>query len=183
MTIQNIIEIPIASSFDYSNIIDQEYIDNAINIIDKLVDNSRYRSDLPGYQTIDNLFLFDEFLKFEETFISSCLELIKSNYRYTTYAFSYMDWCSNQMNSNRDLQWHKHENSTLVGVFYLKNNQLTKKEYSGTEFADDKLNSIGYINPEPFCWHIFSGNRYHRSGIITSEEKRYVLTGSIKFYE
>lgn len=170
------ISIPIASCFDYSNFINLTDINNAINIIDKLISNGRYRNDRPTFQTIDDLFLFDEFSKFKISFIDASKKLLNIDSEIDASAFCYTDYYDNFKLKIRDNQWHKHETHELIGVMYLKNEEYSVNRHSGTEFADEKLNSIGYIEPIPYCWHLFSGHRFHRSGIITTNNKRYVLT-------
>jgi hypothetical protein len=177
-----IIQVPKASCFNYSDQITTDDIDNAISIIDKLFENGRYRKNRPTFQTIDNLFLFDQFNKFQFTFLDACKKLTNiSNPTYQSFSFCYMDYYDNWIKKTRNEQWHNHSEADLFGIMYLKNYEYPDNIQSGTEFANDYLESIGFIDPIPFSWHLFVGNTYHRPGVITTNNKRYVLTSFIKY--
>jgi hypothetical protein len=183
MTLKNS-RFPIASYFNWSHIINDNSIDKCISIIDKLYLNNRYRKDQPLFQTYDDLFLFDEFYLFKKTFIESCQLLLNNNkFNYSTFCFCYMDYNDNYKLLINNQKWHNHLPNSLVGVMYLKNPEYLIHEYSGTEFADKNLNSIGFIEPVPYSWHIFSADRMHRPGVIKTNNRRYVLTAVIKILE
>ena len=86
---------------------------------------------------------------------------------------------------DRNRYWHQHMRPdclTLSGVYYLHIPKGTNLETSGTEFAPSGPESAGhFFAPAKLGqWIIFPGKSWHRPGILTSKEWRYIVAADME---
>ncbi len=171
--------------YNFKNLISSEDNINCIGVIDQLFITGNWCKDrpntIPYYQTWPNLFEYNEFYKFKQSFIFSCFSYLNLEVEILEIkSWCFMNYYSNHVTQNRDNLWHHHaeiNDKKISGIFYL-NNPKDVSDYtsSGTEFKE-----VPNIIPEDFCWFIYPSHLIHRSGKIQSNLKRYVLACDLTY--
>jgi len=165
----------IVKEFNYSNLITDKQQKNAIQIVDKIIKSGNWVKSHPKFQTHPNLFLYDEFKIFKETFLYSCFKYI--NYEETlNYKIRMWVFRNNRFESckkTNEKLWHKHGNigdNQISGIYYLRN---FRKE--GTIFENFEL------KVKPYTWYLYPSHLLHRPPTIKSFRNRYTLAADF-FY-
>jgi hypothetical protein len=179
----------LCSSYDYSSVITIADRDQAIQTIDKIIDNGNYFKNSPPYQTQENLFGRQEacWLKYRMTFLSSVFFYLGREARVSDM----MAWCFKTNLStveDREKYWHhhhKHGAMGLSGILYLHiPDDVTDISTCGTELAPNGPDGPDkfYVGPNEVTWNIYPSKIWHRPGIVQSNKYRYVLAADIVYY-
>jgi len=177
--------------FDWNSIISQSDVDEAITIIENVIDSGNYWENSPKYQTKENLFARQEqcWLKFRMSFITSVfLSLGREAQVSNMQAWSFMT--RKQDAEERSGLWHHHWNpktpdgKIMSGIFYLKiPEDVEDRKLCGTEFAPNGPESGNkfFVPPSDFHWLVYPGSLYHRPGIPQSNDYRFILAADIEY--
>jgi len=177
----------IAKSYDYSSLITDNDEEDACRIIKSIIDSGNYFTNSPPYQTKENLFARSEavWLKYRMTFLTSVFLYLGNEHRVANMqAWSFMT--NKESQPNRDVLWHHHDKhgmKGLSGILYLHVPDITAE--SGTEIAPNGPEGDGkfYIGPNKHTWNIYPSETWHRPGINTSIDYRYIIAVDIGYYE
>lgn len=176
---------------DWSSIIKQGDIDEAVGIIQQIINNGDYWTNSPKYQTKENLFARQElcWLKFRMSFITSVfLALGREAQVGNMQAWSFMT--RKEDAEDREKLWHNHwhpkqpNGKMMSGIFYLKiPEDVQDRKLCGTEFAPNGPDSSNrfFVPPSDFHWIVYPSNLYHRPGIPQSSDYRFILAADIEY--
>lgn len=163
-------------NYDYSNLITKKHQQNAIKLVNKLIRSGNWCKSSPHTQTYPDLFKYNEFNIFKETFIKSCFKYLNLTY-YFNYEISmwcYRDNMIGYLMKDKNSLWHNHEElgkNKVSGILYLKN--LGK---NGTEFENFELEY------KSNTWFIYPSHLFHRPAKIKSLTYRYTLASDFYYW-
>jgi hypothetical protein len=92
---------------------------------------------------------------------------------------------------DREKLWHNHWHPTrpdakvLSGIWYLHiPDDVKDRDYCGTEMAPNGLDSDEklFVRPSDGHWLIYPGDKWHRPGIVQSNQYRFVLAADVEYY-
>ena len=177
----------IVKSFDYSSLITDNDEEDACRIIKGIIDSGNYFTNSPPYQTKENLFARPEavWLKYRMTFLTSAfLYLGKEHKVANMQAWSFMTNKASQPDRNK--LWHHHDKhgmKGLSGILYLHVPEITSE--AGTEMAPNGPEGADkfYVGPNKHTWNIYPSETWHRPGINSSNDYRYIIAVDVGYYE
>jgi hypothetical protein len=177
--------------FDFSSVITEQDNQTACGIIRDIVANGNYFTNSPKFQTKENIFARSEpvWLKYRMSFLMSVFMYLGREVKVSNMmAWSYMTNLEGA--ENRDNLWHDHwhpqnPNAKMMsGIFYLHIPKDVKdRDYCGTEMApngpdgDDKF----FVRPSDGNWLIYPSNKWHRPGIVQSNDYRFILAVDVEY--
>ena len=183
-------ENDIFRKYDYSGVINPADNHHIIATVRDIIASGNYFDEKhsPKYQTKENIFARQTptFLKLRMTFIMSCFFYLGKEVRIKGInAWSFQTNAGD--NLERDKLWHHHHQDQtypkLSGIYYVHiPADEPNPETTGTEFATSAdLKETFYITPRPYTWLIYPSDVWHRPGICTSQENRYVVAGDMQY--
>jgi hypothetical protein len=177
--------------FDFSSIITEQDNQQACEIIRQIVADGNYFTNSPKFQTKENIFARSEpiWVKYRMSFLMSVFMYLGREVKVSNMmAWSYMTNLEGA--ENRDKLWHNHwhpqnPNAKIMsGIFYLHIPKDVKdRDYCGTEMApngvdgDDKF----FVRPTDGNWLIYPGDKWHRPGIVQSNDYRFILAVDVEY--
>ena len=171
--------------FDWTSLINADARQQIVTDIDHLIDRGHYWKNSPPYQTDVNIFGLQggHWNNLKMSFIWSCFAYMQQERQIKTIkSWGYKTNVDTQ--ENRDNYWHQHireDNLVLSGVYYL---QVPKGDLAtqGTEFAPNGPEGEGhFFAPAKIGqWIIFPGKSWHRPGILTQKEWRYIVAADME---
>jgi hypothetical protein len=177
--------------FDFSSLISKEDNTIAIGIIKNIIADGNYFTNSPKYQTKENIFARSEavWLKYRMSFLFSVFMYLGREVKVSNMmAWSFMT--NLQGAEDREKLWHHHwhpqnpNSKMLSGVFYLHIPKDVKdRDYCGTEMApngpaeDDNF----FVTPSDYNWLIYPSDKWHRPGIVQSNDYRFILAADIEY--
>lgn len=172
--------------YNWSNLISEQSRQCMVRDIENTIHAGKFWHNSPPYQTNVNVFGLNtpEWNNLKMSFIWSCFAFMGREAQIKSIkSWGYQTNLATQ--ENRDMYWHQHirENNLVVsGVYYLQLPPDAPKDTSGTEFAPAGVESAGhYYGPaNQGAWVIFPGKTWHRPGILTSEENRYIVAADME---
>jgi hypothetical protein len=183
-------ENDIFRKYDYSGLINPADNNNIIATVQEIIASGNYFDEThsPKYQTKENIFARQTptFLKIRMTFIMSCFFYLGREVKIKGInAWSFQTNVADNLERNR-LWHHHHQDKTypkLSGIYYVHiPADEPNPETTGTEFATSAdLKETFYITPKPYTWLIYPSDVWHRPGICTSQENRYVVAGDMQY--
>jgi len=161
-------------NYNYSHIISKNDNKRAINLVDNLIKSGDWCPNAPKFQTWPDLYEYEEFKIFTDTFINSCFQYLnfKSNYKLDMWV--YRDNRFDNKKKNPSNRWHEHSKgkmNKISGLYYLKN-----LRNEGTQFKD--FNVI----PEQYTWYIYPSFLLHKPPAIKSFRNRYTIAADFEYY-
>ena len=179
----------IFKTYDFSSVITQQDVDQAISSIERVIADGNYFENSPKFQTKENIFQRPEpcWLKFRMSFIFSVFMYLGREAKISNMmAWSFMTNLHGA--EDRDKLWHHHHHKTntnmLSGIMYLHiPDDVTNRDTCGTEMAPNGLESDDrlFIRPYNYTWLIYPSRIWHRPGIVQSNNYRFVLAGDIEY--
>jgi hypothetical protein len=177
--------------FDFSSIITPHDNQEAIGIIKNIIAEGNYFTNSPKYQTNENIFKRPEgvWLKYRMSFLMSVFMYLGREVKVNNMmAWSFMTNLEGA--ENRDNLWHHHWHPThegakmLSGILYLHiPDDVKDYDYCGTEMAPNGPNGEGklFVKPAEYTWLIYPSDRWHRPGIVQSNQYRFILAADIEY--
>jgi hypothetical protein len=177
--------------FDFSSVITEQDNNIAIGIIKEIIADGNYFANSPKYQTKENIFARAEdiWLKYRMSFLFSVFLYLGREVKVSNMmAWSFMTNLEGA--ENRENLWHHHwhpskpESKIMSGIFYLDiPNDVKDLDYCGTEFAPEGLESDVkfFVRPSKYNWLIYPGDKWHRPGIVQSNEYRFILAADVEY--
>jgi len=173
--------------YDWTSLIGSVSRERMAQDIHRLIENGQYWKNSPPYQTDINIFGMpgDHWNNLKMSFIWSCFAYMKQERQIKSVkSWGYKTNVDTQ--EDRDRYWHQHmrpECITLSGVYYANIPEDVDLETSGTEFAPDGPLSDGHFfaPAKQGQWIIFPGKSWHRPGILTSKDWRYIVAADMEF--
>jgi len=172
--------------YDWCNLIGSQARQRMVRDIDAVIERGDYWTNSPPYQTNINIFGLntEDWINLKMSFIWSCFAYMKTERQIKSVkSWAYKTNVDTQ--ENRDNYWHQHlrDGSTVLsGVYYLHVPINSDPATSGTEFAPKGPEANEYeFAPMKSCnWIIFPGKTWHRPGILTSKEYRYIVAADME---
>jgi hypothetical protein len=177
--------------FNFSSIITEQDNQEAIEIIKGIIASGNYFKNSPPYQTQENIFKRPEavWLKYRMSFLFSAFMYVGREVRVSEMmAWSFMTNLSTV--EDRDKYWHNHwhpknPNSKMIsGIMYL-HIPTDVKDYDtcGTEMAPNGPTGDGkyFVRPSEYTWLMYPSDKWHRPGIVQSDEYRFVLAADVEY--
>ena len=178
--------------FDFSSVITEQDNQEACNIIRSIIDSGNYFTNSPKYQTKENIFARPEpvWLKYRMSFLFSVFMYLGREVKVSNMmAWSYMTNLEGA--EDRDKLWHDHWHPSrtdarmLSGIWYLHiPEDVQDRDYCGTEMAPNGPEGDGkfFIRPEDYKWLVYPSDKYHRPGIVQSNQYRFILAVDVEYY-
>jgi len=178
--------------FDFSSVITTDDNRSAIGIIKDIIATGNYFTNSPKYQTKENIFKRPEsvWLKYRMSFLFSVFMYLGREVKVgNMMAWSFMT--NLESAEDREKLWHHHwhpsrsDAKMLSGVWYLHiPNDVKDLDYAGTEMAPNGLDDDEkfYVRPSDFNWLIYPSDKWHRPGIVQSNQYRFVLAADVEYY-
>ena len=175
------------SQYNYRSFITTQDDQEACAVVKSIIDSGDYFKNSPKFQTEQNLFGRDEsiWLKYRMTFLTSVFMHLGSEHRVSNMmAWSFMTNVDTQ--EDRDRYWHhhdKHNGRGLSGIYYLDIPMDADWATSGTEMAPNGPEQDGkfWLEPKLGTWFIYPSDMWHRPGILSSKDYRFVLAADIVY--
>jgi len=172
--------------YDWANLIDSQSRQQMCKDIDAIIDRGDYWKNSPPYQTNINIFGLssEDWINLKMSFIWSCFAYMKTE-RQIKSVKSWAYKTNLETQEDRNTYWHQHLRdgaTVLSGVYYLhipiESNLIT----SGTEFAPNGVEGGEYtFAPAKLGqWIIFPGTSWHRPGILSTNEYRYIVAADME---
>jgi hypothetical protein len=177
--------------FDFSSTITKQDNLEAMDAIRTVIASGNYFTNSPKYQTKENIFARPEsvWLKYRMSFLFSVFMYLGREVKVSNMmAWSFMTNLEGA--ENRDKLWHNHwhpsnpENKMLSGIFYLHIPEDVKdRDYAGTEMAPNGPTEEGkfYVRPSDYTWLMYPSDKWHRPGIVQSNDYRFILAADIEY--
>ena len=175
--------------YDWNHLIQDSHRELMMNDIRSLIDQGRYWTNCPKYQTTDNIFGLqgDYWVNMKMSFIWSCFAYLKTDVQIKSIkSWSYMTSLK-YTEEDRDTLWHTHEREgsrVVSGVYYLHVPKDVNTVTAGTEFSprgpertEDRL----FAEARQGQWAIWPGSAWHRPGVLQSEEDRFIIAADMEF--
>jgi hypothetical protein len=177
--------------FDFSSVITAQDNQTACGIIKDIIASGNYFTNSPKFQTKENIFSRKEevWLKYRMSFLMSVFMYLGREVKVSEMmAWSFMT----NLNTveDRDKYWHNHwhpknpNSKMLSGVFYLHIPKDVKdRDYAGTEMAPNGIDSDDkfFVRPSDYTWLIYPSDKWHRPGIVQSNDYRFVLAADVEY--
>jgi len=179
--------------FDFSSLITKEDDLNASMIVKDIISAGDYFTNSPRFQTKENIFGRKEsvWLKYRMSFLFSVFMYLGKEVRVSNMmAWSFMTNLAGA--EDRERLWHHHWHPTrpdakmLSGVWYLHiPDDVRDLDYCGTEMAPNGIDSEGkfFVRPQQGHWLIYPSDRWHRPGIVQSDQYRFVLAADVEYLD
>ena len=176
-------------NYDWNALVTQQDREKMIVDIRQLINQGRYWTNCPRYQTTDNIFGLpgEHWTNIKMSFIWSVFAYIKRDVQIKSVkSWSYMTSLK-YTEEDRDSLWHTHEregSKVVSGVYYLHVPQDVDTVTAGTEFAPlgpEKQEGRFFAEAKQGCWAIWPGTSWHRPGILQSEEDRFIIAADLEF--
>jgi hypothetical protein len=179
--------------FNFESTISQEDNQSACDIIKSIIDSGNYYTNSPRYQTKENIFVRPEsvWLKYRMSFLFSVFLYLGREVKvFNMQAWSFMTNLEGV--EDRKNLWHHHwhpkqpDSKMLSGIWYLKiPDDVINRDLCGTEMAPNGPQSPGkiYVKPTDFHWLVYPSDRWHRPGIVQSNQYRYILAADVEYLE
>ena len=171
--------------YDWNSLIDNDARSRMIANIDTLISKGDYWTNSPPYQTNINIFGLqtEDWMNLKMSFVWSCFAYMKQEAQIKSVkSWGYKTNVETQ--EDRDTYWHQHlrDGSRVVsGVYYLNMPEGCDLSTSGTEFAPDGPQSKSYYaEAKPGNWIIFPGKLWHRPGVLTQTDWRYIVAADME---
>ena len=74
----------------------------------------------------------------------------------------------------------------LSGVFYLHiPDDVDNRDYCGTEMAPDgpKSDNKFFVRPTNGNWIVYPSDKWHRPGIVQSNQYRFILAADVEYLD
>ena len=177
--------------FDFSSTITKNDNIEAMDAIKKVIASGNYFTNSPKYQTKENIFGRPEavWLKYRMSFLFSVFMYLGREVKVSNMmAWSFMTNLEGV--ENREKLWHNHwhpnnqDSGMLSGIFYLHIPEDVKdRDYAGTEKAHNGPTEEGkfYVRPTDYSWLIYPSDKWHRPGIVQSNDYRFILAADIEY--
>ena len=178
----------VCRKYDFSSIITEDDSWQAMYIIKDIIDKGDYFTNSPPFQTRENIFARAEpvWLKYRMSFLMSVFMYLGSERKVSNMmAWSFMTNIDTQ--ENRDTYWHhhdKHGTQSLSGIMYLHvPPDVEDYDRSGTEMAPNGPDGEGkfFLRPQPLSWFIYPSKMWHRPGILSSKDYRFIIAADISY--
>lgn len=178
--------------FDFSSLITEDDNHSAIEVVKSIINSGNYFTNSPKYQTKENIFKRQEavWLKYRMSFLFSVFLYLGREVKVSNMmAWSFMT--NLEGSEDRDKLWHHHwhpsqpDAKLMSGIWYLHiPDDVKDRDYCGTEMAPDGVNSDNkfYIKPSDYHWLIYPSDKWHRPGIVQSEQYRFVLAADVEYF-
>lgn len=178
--------------FDFSSVITEQDNNTAIGIVKNIIADGNYFTNSPKFQTKENIFKRPEpvWLKYRMSFLFSVFMYLGREVKVgNMMAWSFMTNLEGA--EDREKLWHHHwhpsrsDAKMMSGVWYLHiPNDVKDLDYAGTEMAPNGLDSDEkfYVRPSDFNWLIYPSDKWHRPGIVQSNQYRFVLAADVEYY-
>jgi hypothetical protein len=176
-------------TYDWNHLIKDSDRHDMIKDIRDVIDQGRYWTNCPRYQTTDNIFGLnaDYWVNIKMSFIWSCFAYLKRDVQIKSVkSWSYMTSLK-YTEEDRDTLWHTHtrEGSKVVsGVYYLHVPQDVDTVTAGTEFSPlgpEQEEGRFFAEAQQGHWAIWPGSAWHRPGVLQSEEDRFIIAADMEF--
>ena len=172
--------------YDWTSLIDATARSSMRGDIAELINQGHYWTNSPPYQTNTNVFGLEgeHWNNLKMSFIWSCFAFMKHDRQIKTIkSWGYKTNVDTQEDRNR--YWHQHireNNIVLSGVYYLDIPKSVDLNTSGTEFAPNGPEGEGqfFAPAKPGHWIIFPGKAWHRPGVLTSKDWRYIVAADME---
>jgi hypothetical protein len=171
--------------YDWNALISEDASRSMVNDIDLTIKQGRFWHNSPPYQTNINIFGLNtqHWINLKMSFIWSCFAFMKREAQIKSVkSWGYKTNVETQ--EDRDTYWHQHlrDGSLVVsGVYYLSIPEGCDLSTSGTEFAPDGPDSPTYhAEARPGNWIIFPGKTWHRPGILTKKDWRFIVAADME---
>lgn len=171
--------------YDWTALINSDARKRLTQDIDYCIDQGWYWKNSPPYQTDKNVFGFNgpEWNNLKMSFIWSAFAFMGQERQIKSIkSWGYKTNLDTQ--ENRDSYWHQHlrpPNVVLSGVYYVKMPEGCDLSTSGTELAkNDPSGETEYVPAKEGHWLIFPGKTWHRPGILTSNDWRYIVAADME---
>ena len=172
--------------YDWTNLIGWDGRKSMRHDIDAVIDRGNYWKNSPPYQTDINIFGLpgEHWNNLKMSFIWSCFAYMKQE-RQIKGVKSWAYKTNVETQEDRNTYWHQHlrENAqVLSGVYYLHLPSGINMKTSGTEFAPNGVGggSEFFAPAREGYWIIFPGTSWHRPGILTSKQWRYIVSADME---
>jgi hypothetical protein len=178
--------------FDFSSLITKQDDDRAIDIVRSIIADGNYFTNSPKFQTKENIFSRSEsvWLKYRMSFLFSAFMYLGREVKVgNMMAWSFMTNLEGA--EDREKLWHNHWHPTrpdakiLSGIWYLRiPDDVKDRDYCGTEMAPNGLDSDEklFVKPTDGHWLMYPGDKWHRPGIVQSNQYRFVLAADVEYY-
>jgi hypothetical protein len=179
--------------FDFSSIITEQDNQEACNIIKQIVANGNYFTNSPKFQTKENIFARTEpiWVKYRMSFLMSVFMYLGREVKVSNMmAWSYMT--NLQGAEDREKLWHNHwhpqnpNSKMLSGIFYLHiPTDVKDRDYCGTEMAPTSLENDDkfFVRPTDGNWLIYPSDKWHRPGVVQSNQYRFILAVDVEYID
>lgn len=178
--------------YDFSSLITEADNQEACTTIKNIIENGGYFTNSPKFQTNENLFGRKEsiWLKYRMSFLFSVFMYLGHEVKVTNMmSWSFMTNLAGS--EDRETLWHnhwhpQHQNGRMMsGIFYLHIPDDVKDiDYAGTEMAPYGLDSEEkyFVTPTKYSWLIYPGDKWHRPGIVQSNQYRFILAADVEYF-
>ena len=179
--------------FDFRSVISTEDDRLAIDIVKQIIASGNYFTNSPKYQTKENIFNRQEsiWLKYRMSLIFACFLYLGKEVKVgNMMAWSFMTNLEGA--EDREKLWHNHwhpsrpDAKMLSGIWYLHiPNDVKDMDYAGTEMAPNGIDADGkfFVTPTSGNWLIYPADKWHRPGIVQSNQFRFILAADIEYYD
>ena len=175
--------------YDWNRLVTDRDREQMITDIRSLIEQGRYWTNCPRYQTTDNVFGLEgeHWTNMKMSFIWSVFAYLKRDVQIKSIkSWSYMTSLK-YTEENRDTLWHTHErqgSKVVSGVYYLHVPQDVDTVTAGTEFSPrgpENTQDRFYAEAKQGYWAIWPGSAWHRPGVLQSEEDRFIIAADLEF--
>jgi hypothetical protein len=178
--------------YDFGSVITESDNREACEIIKNIIADGNYFTNSPKFQTKENIFGRSEalWLKYRMSFLFSVFMYLGREVKVSNMmSWSFMTNLEGA--EDRDNLWHNHWHPTnpdarmMSGIWYLHiPDDVQDRDYCGTEMAPNGVNEEGkfFVRPTDYNWLIYPSNQWHRSGIVQSNQYRFILAADVEYY-
>lgn len=173
--------------YDWNSLINEQSRNCLIRDIENTVKAGKFWHNSPPYQTNINIFSLpsDHWINLKMSFIWSCFAFMGREAQIKSVkSWGYMTNLDTQ--EDRDIYWHQHlrQGSQVVsGVYYLNLPDADVDiSQAGTEIAPNGVDGKGkyYAEMRIGNWIIFPGKTWHRPGVLTSNNNRFIVAADME---
>ena len=179
--------------FDFSSLITEQDNQEACGIIKQIIADGNYFTNSPKFQTKENIFARTEsiWVKYRMSFLMSVFMYLGREVKVgNMMAWSYMTNLEGA--EDREKLWHNHwhpqnPNAKMMsGIFYLHIPEDVKdRDYCGTEMAPSGPENDGkfFVRPTDSNWLVYPSDKWHRPGIVQSNQYRFILAVDVEYID